>query len=134
MKVVLDTNVLVSGVFFSGPPFQILQAWRDGKIQLFISPEILDEYRRVGEILAEEHPAIDLEPMFEYGIHNAVVFSALPLPERVCDGPDDDKFLACALASGSNIVVSGDRHLFKVSGYHTIKVLKPRDFLDKYLG
>lgn len=133
MKVVLDTNVFVSGVFFSGPPFQILQAWRDGKIQLVISLEILDEYRRVGEILVEEHPAIDLEPMLEYVIHKAVAFSAPPLPERVCDDPDDDKFLACALASGSNLVVSGDRHLLKVSGYQNIEVLKPRDFLDKHL-
>jgi putative PIN family toxin of toxin-antitoxin system len=66
VKVVLDTNVFVSGVFFSGPPFQILQAWRDEKIQLAISPEILDEYRRVGETLAEEHPSIDLGPMLEY--------------------------------------------------------------------
>jgi putative PIN family toxin of toxin-antitoxin system len=132
VKVVLDTNVFVSGVFFSGPPFKILQNWRDGKIQLVISSEILDEYRRVGEILVEEHPAIDLEPMLEYVIHKAVVFSAPPLPERVCDDPDDDKFLACALASGSNLVVSGDKHLLKVSGYQNIEVLKPRDFLDKH--
>lgn len=134
MKVVLDTNVFVSGVFFSGPPFHILQAWTDGKIKLIISPEILDEYRRVGEILAEKHPAIDLEPMLEYVIHNATVFSVPSLLERVCDDPDDDKFLACALASRSNLVVSGDRHLLKVSGYQNIEVLKPRDFLDKYFG
>ena len=133
MKIVLDTNVFVSGVFFSGPPFQILQAWRDGKIQLVISPEILDEYRRVGEILAEEHPVIDPEPMLEFVVQNAVVFSAPPLPERFCDDPDDDKFLDCALASGSNLVVSGDRHLLKVSGYQNIETLKPCDFLEKYL-
>ena len=134
MKVVLDTNVFVSGVFFGGPPFQILLAWRHGKIQLVVSPEILDEYRRVGEILAEEHPAINLEPMLDYVIHNAVVFSVPALPERICEDPDDDKFLACALASGSNLVVSGDKHLLKVSGYQDIKVLKPRDFLDNHLS
>ena len=133
MKVVLDTNVFVSGVFFSGPPFQILQAWKNGKIQLVISPEILEEYQHVGEILAEEYPAIDLEPMLDHVIHHAAVFSAPPFPERVCDDPDDDKFLACALASGSNLVISGDRHLLKVSGYQNIDVLKPRDFLDKHL-
>jgi uncharacterized protein len=133
VKVVLDTNVFVSGVFFNGPPFQILVSWKDGRIQLVISPEILEEYRRVGEILAEEHPAIDLEPMLEYLIQNAVVFSAPPLPERICDDPDDDKFLACALASGSNLIISGDRHLLKVSGYQNIEVLKPRDFLEKHL-
>ena len=48
MKVILDTNVLISGIFFSGPPHQILNAWRDGKIQLVISQEILKEYWRDG--------------------------------------------------------------------------------------
>jgi predicted nucleic acid-binding protein len=52
VKIVVDTNVFVSGVFFSGPPHQILQAWRDGKAQLVISPAILDEYVRVGEELS----------------------------------------------------------------------------------
>jgi putative PIN family toxin of toxin-antitoxin system len=133
VKVVLDTNVFISGVFFSGPPFKILQSWRDGKIQMVISSEILDEYQRVGKILAGDHPAIDLEPMLAYVIQNAVVFSAPPLPDSVCDDPQDDKFLACALASGCDLIVSGDRHLLKVSGYQKIEVLKPRDFLDKFL-
>lgn len=56
MKVVLDTNVFISGIFFSGPPHQILNAWRDGAIQLVISQEILSEYWRVGEALAKEFP------------------------------------------------------------------------------
>ena len=133
MKAVVDTNVFISGVFFSGPPFQILQAWKVGKIQLVVSLKILDEYRRVGKILAGEYPIIDLEPVLEYVLHNAIVFSAPPLPERVCEDGDDDKFLACALASGCDLIVSGDRHLLKVSGYQKIEVLKPRDFLDKFL-
>ena len=49
MRIILDTNVFVSGVFFSGPPYEILAAWRDGKVQLVISPEILEEYQRAGE-------------------------------------------------------------------------------------
>ena len=87
----------------------------------------------MGEILAEEHAAINLEPMLEYLIQNAIIFSVSPLPEEVCDDSDDDKFLACALASGTNLIVSGDKHLLKVSGYHNIEILKPRDFLDKHL-
>lgn len=47
MKAILDTNVFVSGVFFSGPPYQILKAWRDGNVQLVISTDILSEYIRV---------------------------------------------------------------------------------------
>ncbi len=75
MKVVLDTNVFVSGVFFSGPPYLILQAWRDQKIELIVSPDILAEYQRVGEILAEERPAINLKPILEYVIQNASVYA-----------------------------------------------------------
>jgi predicted nucleic acid-binding protein len=48
--------------------------------------------------------------------------SALPLPEKVCEDPDDDKFLACALESGSTVIVSGDKHLLKISGYQNIEV------------
>ena len=65
MRVILDTNVFVSGVFFSGPPYQILRAWRDGKIQLVVSPEILEEYQRVGEILSEQFSEVDLSPIID---------------------------------------------------------------------
>ena len=46
MNIVLDTNVFVAGVFFSGPPATILAAWRNGRIALVVSPSIVDEYRR----------------------------------------------------------------------------------------
>ena len=47
MKVMLDTNVLVYGIFFSGPAAEILRAWSESKFKLVLSPEILDEYTRV---------------------------------------------------------------------------------------
>jgi predicted nucleic acid-binding protein len=47
--------------------------------------------------------------------------------------PDDDKFFACALSSGSRVIISGDKHLLKASGYQGIEVLKPREFVDRYL-
>jgi len=62
MKVVLDTNVFISGVFFSGPPYQILKAWRDGKIQLILSEKIFEEYFRVAGVLSERFPNIQLGP------------------------------------------------------------------------
>lgn len=50
-----------------------------------------------------------------------------------CEDPDDNMFLECAIASNSNIIVSGDKHLLRVSGYQGIDVVKPRDFIDDYL-
>lgn len=133
LKVVMDTNVFVSGVFFSGPPYQILQAWQSGEFELAVSKEILDEYRRVGEILAEGRPGIDLNPILTFVLEHAKVYKSGVLKAPVCEDPDDDKFLACALASGSRVIISGDKHLLKVSGYQGIEVLKPREFMDRYL-
>ena len=134
LKVVMDTNVFVSGVFFSGPPYQILRAWQSGEFELVVSQEILDEYRRVGEILADERPNIDLNPILTFVLEHAKVYKPAKLKEPVCEDPDDDKFFACALASGSRVIISGDKHLLKVSGYQRIEVLKPRQFVDRYLG
>lgn len=104
MKVVLDTNVFVSGVFFNGPPYQILQAWRSQIVEMIVSPEILDEHQRVGEILAEEHPRINFRPILEYIIQIALSMRRRFLPDPVCEDTNDDKFLACALASGAVVV------------------------------
>jgi len=134
LKTVLDTNVLVSGVFFGGPPYEILSAWRHGRISLVLSAEILDEYQRVGHRLAAEFPGVDIGPMLALlAIHAECVF-APPLVEAVCDDPTDDKFIACALASGCRIIVSGDRHLHKVSGYGGVDVVRPGDFVAQYLS
>ncbi len=132
LKVVMDTNVFVSGVFFSGPPYQILKAWQSGEFELIVSPEILVEYRRVGEVLAKERPNIDLNPILKFVLEHATLYKPSALKEPVCEDPDDDKFFACALASGSKVIISGDKHLLKVSGYQGIEVLKPREFVERY--
>jgi putative PIN family toxin of toxin-antitoxin system len=130
VRVVLDTNVFISGVFFTGPPFRILQAWREGFLQLVISPEILHQYQRVAQELAVQFPVIDWKPIIDFVTVNAKMVSGTELGEPVCDDPDDDKFIACALASKSNLIVSGDRHLLKVSGFRGVRILKPRQFVE----
>ncbi len=134
MIVVLDTNVFVSGVFFKGLPYEILNAWRKRKFDPGISQEILEEYRRVGKTLREDHPTIELEPILHLVVQHAKLYDPPALPAQVCEDPDDDKFIACALASGDKIIVSGDKHLIKISGFQDITVYKPRAFFDKVLG
>jgi len=133
MKLILDTNVFVSGVFFSGPPFEILDAWRRKRVTLIISPDILSEYQRVGDALAAKFPGVDLDPWIELLILKAKLCEAAPLGESVCTDPDDDKFIACGIATRTKLIVSGDRHLLDVSGYQGITVLKPRAFVERYL-
>ena len=133
MRIILDTNVLVSGIFFSGPPFRILKAWRDNKLQLVVSTDILDEYQRVAAILGEKYSQVDIRPVLDLLTVNSDIVTAPPLPEPVSVDPDDDKFIACALVSNTKLIVSGDRHLLDVDGYQDIRVLKPRRFVNIYL-
>jgi putative PIN family toxin of toxin-antitoxin system len=134
VRVILDTNVFISGVFFTGPPYHILKAWRDGIVHIVVSPEILGEYQRVGGVLAKQYPGIDLDPILNLLAAEAELIPAPPLPQPVCDDPDDDKFLACALASKTKIIISGDKQLLRVSGYRSIEVIRPRTFVDDYLS
>lgn len=131
MRIILDTNVLVSGVFFSGPPSAILSAWREGRVALVVSPEILDEYQRVVTDLSSRFPVSAAGPILDLIATHAEVLSAPPLPQQVCDDPEDDKFLACAIAGDVSCVVSGDQHLLRKTGYAGIEVLTPREFLGR---
>lgn len=65
MKIVLDTNVFISGIFFTGPPSQILQAWKNKKLQIILSQDILDEYHRVAKSLSLNYDTINILPFIE---------------------------------------------------------------------
>jgi predicted nucleic acid-binding protein len=65
MKVVLDTNVLISGIYFSGPPARILAAWADGGFELVASVEVLAECHRVAERLHKQFPSIDINAILD---------------------------------------------------------------------
>ncbi len=133
MKVVLDTNVLISGIFFSGPPSEILKAWRTGDIQFVLSSEIADEYVKVVKILANDFPGIEINSILTLILTNSEIIQAPSLPHQVCKDPDDDKFLACALAGKCSVIISGDKHLLKSSGYRRIDILTPRIFIERCL-
>lgn len=133
MRIVLDTNVLMSGIFFSGPPYRILQAWRERQVQLVVCLEILAEYRRVALRLSQRYKGIDISALLDLVAVHSHVAQAASLPKPVCVDRNDDVFLACALATGTRIVVSGDRHLLAVSGWAGIRVLRPKAFLDEFL-
>jgi uncharacterized protein len=132
---VVDTNVIMSGIFFGGVPGRLLDAWAVGRVELVLSPAILDEYRRVGAELAATYPERGdaVTPVLALIAMNATLVDAAPLNEEVSADPDDDKFLAAAVAANTHIVVSGDQHLLDVSGWRNIKILTPRQFADRHL-
>lgn len=134
MRIILDTNVLASGLFFTGIPFKILQGLKQGKYRTIVSQYIVDEYKRTVDKLARRFPnVINANAQLELIILSSDICQPQKLIEPVSVDPDDDKFIACAIASKTKIVISGDKHLLNVSGYKGIKVLTPRQFFEKYL-
>ena len=134
MKVIIDTNVFISGMFFQGgTPRSILLAWKNKKFRIVVSPEILEEYNDTVKDLQERYSTTDALEFLKLAMLNSEYCQPSALPEKVCADPADDKFLACALASETKVIVSGDKHLLDVSGYNGIEVLSPRRFVEKYI-
>jgi len=133
VKIVLDTNVFVSSVFFGGPPHKILEAWRDGKIQLLLSPAILEEYQRVMRELAVRFPEIKVEALINFIVVHSEIILPPSLPSVIQADPSDDKFLECAVAGEATCIVTGDKHLLKLLTFRRIPILKPRQFVEDYL-
>ena len=131
MRGIINTNVLISGIFFGGPPAKILEAWRGGELKLIVSPEILEEYFEVCARISVRNPDIDIAPILFLIARNSQVVESQPLAEQISRDVDDDKFIACAIASGTRTIISGDNDLLTASGYKKIKVVTPRDFVDR---
>jgi len=132
MKVVLDTNIFVSS-FFGGNPRAIIGLWKDGKITLYLSKEILDEYisvlQRIG--LKNEEGIEELLALFAKGFH--ILFTTKTIKIRVVDkDPNDDKFIECAIALKAEIIITGDKALRELEEYKGIKIVKPQQFLRYY--
>jgi putative PIN family toxin of toxin-antitoxin system len=107
MRVVLDTNVLVSGLIFSGPPAEILRAWAQRRFTVAISPEVQDECEDVARRMSTRYPAVDLRRLFDLVLVAADMYTPAPLAGPVCSDPSDDKFFACAIGANADIIVSG---------------------------
>ena len=130
MRVVLDTNVLVSGIFFAGVPGQILDGWGQGQFVLIATPSIFAEYEEVCRRLHVRFPSIEFEGVLVSLLRGARIVADPDPGPPISRDPDDDIFLRCALATQS-IVVSGDADLLEQDGWSGVSVLSPRDFLKE---
>lgn len=131
MRVVADTNIMVSGLLWRGRPRQILDAARDGVIELFTSAALLDELE---EVLTREKFAALLEAANVTAHELVLGYAALatviaveeigPVILADPDDDDDDDVLACALAAQAEVIVSGDSHLLGVKQHHGVRILR----------
>ncbi|MDZ7697485.1 MAG: putative toxin-antitoxin system toxin component, PIN family [Deltaproteobacteria bacterium] len=130
IRVVIDTNVLVSALLFGGTPGKLIPLWKNARIEPYLSKAILDEVMRV---LA--YPRFNLsEQEIEYLVyqeilpffHNVEVQSG---PIIIEDDPSDDHFLRCAMAARARHIISGDQHLLSLKKYGNIQIVSPGEFL-----
>ena len=132
MRVVIDPNVFISGIFWGGPPSDILSLWQKKKITLCLSPEILQEYQRVAEHLSNKYPSIDISRIIELVTIHGQVFPNQTLEQPICRDPDDDKFIACALVANAQYLISGDKDLLDITQPLKTQIIKPREFLENF--
>ncbi|MFQ5441137.1 MAG: putative toxin-antitoxin system toxin component, PIN family [Thermodesulfobacteriota bacterium] len=132
MRAIIDTNVFVSS-FFGGNPRGVIDLWRDGRVTLCLSNDILDEYfevlKRVG--LEDEEELGELLALFSRGFN--IVFTTKTPEIEVVDGdPDDDKFVECAVALKAEAIISGDKALVALRQYLSIEIQTPAEFLKRF--
>ena len=128
LKVVIDTNVFISS-FFGGIPREIIDYWKKGEITLCLSQEIIEEYieglNRLG--LKDKNEIQNLTKLFAEG-YNSIFTAKTPDIEVIEDDPDDNKFIECAVALDSKIIISGDNHLKNLKKYVDIEIMSPKKF------
>jgi hypothetical protein len=137
LRVVLDTNVFVSSLLSAqGLPAQVLNAWREGKYMLVISPPIIAEI-----VAVLESPRISnkysIRPDDIEGLVDLLETDTIIVPGQavvagaVSQDPRDEIFLACAVDSNADCIVSGDRHLLDMEVYKDIPILTVKEFAEK---
>ncbi len=128
MRIVVDTNVIVSALVFGGLPRRVFEVVESGHCEFCYSAEIESETRRVlHDKFGWVDDRLDRSLPVLWGLGERVT------PRRhvnaVKEDPDDNRILECALAAGADVIVSGDAHLLRMDGFEGISVLAPREFL-----
>jgi len=133
MRVVLDTNIVVSGLLWSGTPGRVLQAAQNGLFQAVASEAMIDELREVLERPKFEHRlgrvGKTCQQLLDKYLSYVDVIHVEPLEKSVSVDVDDDMFIACALRGNAQYLVSGDPHLLDIGQYQDVSIITASKFL-----
>lgn len=132
MKIVIDTNVIISGVFFGGFPRKILTSVVGQKITACATAEIINEYEEIVQEMIERKQGHINQSILTPLIESMEIIEPVTHVE-ICRDPDDNKFLGCAKDSHSLYIVSGDKDLLVLGKYENIQIVTAKDFCEKYL-
>ncbi|MEJ7788126.1 MAG: putative toxin-antitoxin system toxin component, PIN family [Solirubrobacteraceae bacterium] len=128
MKAVCDTNVLVSAFIAGGPPRRVLEAARDGAIELVLPEIALEELART--LLAKLGAGRNELVAYVEILAETAATAPSPSGAEVTQSPADDATLACAVAESADALVTGDRrHLLPLDNHHNVRILAPQALL-----
>jgi putative PIN family toxin of toxin-antitoxin system len=131
IRVVIDTNVVVSALLFEGVSSELSPLWKNGQIKPLVSKRIIGEY-----IAVFAYPKFKLtEEEISYLLYKEILpFVDVIIPESapdiVLDDPSDDKFIHCAVSGDAKYIVSGDRHLLSLGHYGGVQILSPSKLIS----
>ena len=128
----LDTNILVSAFISKGNEYRILRLAKLEKIKLYISLEILEEFKEVISRSKFGFSQKQINKSIKQLLSISEILITSSKLEIVKEDPDDNKILECALDGKSDFIISGDRHLLDLKEYKNIKILTSRELLEKY--
>jgi putative PIN family toxin of toxin-antitoxin system len=132
MKIVIDTNVLISGVFFGGYPRKILSAIVHGQLRASATTDIVDEYVEiVHEMIGRKQGHLNINLLSPLIDKMEIIEPVTHL--KICRDPDDDKFLGCAKDANALYIVSGDKDLLVLEKLEKIQIVTAKDFCERYL-
>lgn len=129
MRVVLDTNVFVSGIFWKGDSYQVLNTWREGKFILLTSIETIIEVAKVLKDFKIQLLEEERKGWISLIIQNSYIIEPKEKISIIKDDPKDDIFIETAIAGKADYIVSKDNHLLKVKEFRRIKIVTPEEFL-----
>lgn len=136
MNIVLDTNTIISGLFWKGAPRQLLDLARSGTFSLFTSPDLLAELSNVLERQKFSARIAQVSVSVEELVLGYASLAVTVRPHKINPvikaDPDDDKVLACAITAKAEIIVSGDSHLLDFKKYQGIKIITVNQVLEQY--
>jgi putative PIN family toxin of toxin-antitoxin system len=131
MNVVADTNVVISAIFWPGESRRCLALWAKRRFHLAITVPIFEEYSEVARRVAERIPEVNPDPWLTWIERKAKVYDPALLGKSRSRDPEDDPFLACALASRAKVIISRDEDLLVLEKPFGIEILTPREFLAR---
>lgn len=132
MRIVVDTNVVISGAFFGGPPRKVIESIVSKKIEAYATPEIIDEYNEIVEEMIRRKQGHLQKDIMSYFTAWLKIIEPVAKVE-VCRDPDDDKFISCAIDAKAIYIISGDKDLLDIKEYDGIEIITAADFCHKYL-